>query len=416
MEKKKLLLVAVSVGVFLTIVIGAAILVFSPKSSGSNAPGGSVTIRNWPLHGNRTPTETAALTPAEPIAVGTGAQAAVAETPADSRPAPFSIDAADIVRNGSDIQNIQTPPSATAIQETYFYINGVPPTEAYHIETRDGDGTARVTINFPPPVQPVAATAPNTPENRSAGTTHTTPIENRPAANPAALPAQPATANPVAPSVQPAATAKPAAPPVQPTATAPAAPSAQPATANPVASPAQPIAAPPTQPAATARPAAPPAQPVAAPAVQPVATAKPAAQPTAATPPAPPAATATPPAQPTAAAKPAAPPTQPATAKPAASAKPAEQTPAPAQTKTYTDYWVQTGAFSAKANADGVKETLAARGITSIIENRNVNGKTLYQVRVGPYTSENEAKYWLALVQSIDGFSESQIRQTSSVR
>ena len=311
MEKKKLLLVAISVGVFLTIVIGAAILVFSPKSSGASAPGGSVSIGNRPLYGNSTPVETAALAPAEPIAAGTGAQAAVTETPADSRTSPFTIDAAEYVRN-PEVQGIQTPTSATAIQETYFYINGVRSTESYRFETKDGDGTARVTINFPPAA---AAAAPHTPS------------ENRPAAKPAA-PA--ASAKPDTPAAQPAATAKPVAPPSQPAAAKPAA-----------------------QPAATAKPA---------------------------------------------------------------SAKAAEQTKPPAQAKTYTDYWVQTGAFSAKANAEGVKETLATRGITSIIENRDVNGKTLYQVRVGPYTSENEAKYWLALVQSIDGFSESQIRQSSSVR
>jgi hypothetical protein len=31
---------------------------------------------------------------------------------------------------------------------------------------------------------------------------------------------------------------------------------------------------------------------------------------------------------------------------------------------------------------------------------------------VGPYTSENEAGYWLTLVQAIDGFGESQVRST----
>jgi len=294
MEKKKLLLVAISVGVFLTIVIGAAILVFSPKASGASAPGGSVSIGSQPLYGNRAPIETAALTPEEPIAAATGTST---EAPADTRSGPASVDAADIIRSG-DMQGIQTPPLATAIpasaipanavQETTIYINGVRLPETYRIESRDDDGNARITINLP---------------------------QTEPAAKPAAPPAT---------------AAKPVTPPAQPTATAKA-----------------------------------PAQPA-----KPAANAKPAAQP----------------------------------------AKPA------AQTKTYTDYWVQTGAFSAKANADGVKEKLSARGITSIIENRVVNGKTVFQVRVGPYTSESEAKYWLALVQSIDGFAESQIRQSSSVR
>jgi DedD protein len=98
-------------------------------------------------------------------------------------------------------------------------------------------------------------------------------------------------------------------------------------------------------------------------------------------------------------------------AKPAA-AKPAPAKPAPARSNN--DYWVQIGAFSAKVRAEGVKETLASRGITTIIDDRDVDGKTLYRVRVGPYTSETEAGYWLALVKEIDGFGDSQIR--SSIR
>ncbi|MDR1900034.1 MAG: SPOR domain-containing protein, partial [Treponema sp.] len=97
--------------------------------------------------------------------------------------------------------------------------------------------------------------------------------------------------------------------------------------------------------------------------------------------------------------------------KTAAAGKPAA--PAPAPVKTYRDYWVQTGAFSAKVRAEGAKETLASKGISSIIENRDIDGKTWYRVRVGPYTSENEASYWLSLVKSIDGFADSQIRQST---
>ncbi|MDR2731041.1 MAG: SPOR domain-containing protein [Treponema sp.] len=89
-------------------------------------------------------------------------------------------------------------------------------------------------------------------------------------------------------------------------------------------------------------------------------------------------------------------------------AKPAVK-PAPVK----NDYWVQTGAFTAKIRAENAKEKLASKGITSIIENRLVDGKDWYRVRLGPYTSENEAKYWLTLVQSIDGFGESQVRQTA---
>ena len=92
----------------------------------------------------------------------------------------------------------------------------------------------------------------------------------------------------------------------------------------------------------------------------------------------------------------------------AASARPAA--------RTYNDFWVQTGSFSTVARAEGVKDTLADKGITSIIENRDIEGTTYYRVRVGPYTSRNEADYWLSLIQSINGFESSQVWQTQSVR
>lgn len=100
-------------------------------------------------------------------------------------------------------------------------------------------------------------------------------------------------------------------------------------------------------------------------------------------------------------------------AKPAAASKPAavsSKTTSPA--KTFDDYWIQTGAFSAKIRAEDAKELLDSKGLVSIIENREINGKIWYRVRVGPYTSEKEANYWLALVKAIDGFEESQVRQS----
>jgi DedD protein len=142
-------------------------------------------------------------------------------------------------------------------------------------------------------------------------------------------------------------------------------------------------------------PLPPPARPAAAP-VKPVTPAKPVAaapaQPAATAPrakPKPPAAAKTTPAAP-----------RPAPAAPASSGR--------------TNFWVQTGSFSTQSRAEGVKEVLAAKGITSIIENRNVEGKTFYRVRVGPYTSNTEAAYWLTLIKQINGFEDSQIWQNQS--
>jgi DedD protein len=102
---------------------------------------------------------------------------------------------------------------------------------------------------------------------------------------------------------------------------------------------------------------------------------------------------------------------RPAPVKPAAAAAKA-----PAAAKVYDNYWVQTGSFSAKARAEGAKEILASRGISSIIENREVDGKTFFRVRVGPYISQEEANYWLPRIQSIQGFENSQIWKSQSRR
>jgi DedD protein len=261
MEKKKLLLVAVSVGVFLVIVISASILIFTPKpSDGDNravsraaSPG---TVTSAP----------------RPIPAGTSGNL---QSEATARTQPASADVVDMVRNADGIPGLQPPPpSATASQETNFYING----EKVAQFGATSNGEVGVSIDVRP---------------RSA----------------AGVPS---------------------------TSTAPV-----------------------TRPAASA------------PAAKPVAV-SPAAKPPA--------------------------------AKPAA---------APASSQSNNDYWVQIGAFSAKVRAEGVKETLASKGITTIIDDRSVEGTTLYRVRVGPYTSETEAGYWLALVKSIDGFSDSQIRASA---
>lgn len=95
---------------------------------------------------------------------------------------------------------------------------------------------------------------------------------------------------------------------------------------------------------------------------------------------------------------------------PAAVRSPAPKT--ASQSRAQDNYWVQTGSFSTIARAEAVKDTLASKGITSLVENRDVQGKTYFRVRVGPYTSKNEADYWLALIKSIHGFEESLVFKT----
>jgi DedD protein len=103
---------------------------------------------------------------------------------------------------------------------------------------------------------------------------------------------------------------------------------------------------------------------------------------------------------------------KPATTKTTTTSKSTAVTKPTTPTKAINDFWIQTGAFSAQVRAEDARELLATKGITSIIENREINGKIWYRVRLGPYTSEREANHWLEIVKLINGFSDSQIRQT----
>jgi DedD protein len=103
-------------------------------------------------------------------------------------------------------------------------------------------------------------------------------------------------------------------------------------------------------------------------------------------------------------------------AKPAPVAQPKPEAAPPAPKKSYRDFWVQAGSFSTRERADGVKSTLGTKGISAIVTNQDINGNMFYRVRLGPYTSQNEADYWLAMVKSIDGFQESQIWESQSFR
>ncbi|MDR2072965.1 MAG: SPOR domain-containing protein [Spirochaetaceae bacterium] len=89
---------------------------------------------------------------------------------------------------------------------------------------------------------------------------------------------------------------------------------------------------------------------------------------------------------------------------------------APVSMQQYRDFWVQAGSFSTRERADGVKHTLDNKGISAIVTNQEINGNTYYRVRVGPYTSQNEADYWLAMIKSIDGFQDSQVWESQALR
>jgi len=105
------------------------------------------------------------------------------------------------------------------------------------------------------------------------------------------------------------------------------------------------------------------------------------------------------------------------TAAPVASAatpKPATRTPSPTKapavsTAIADQYWVQTGSFSSQGQAEEAQQKLKEKGIPAMIQTSVVKGKTWFRVRVGPYSTKNEADYWLSLVTSIKGFESSMV-------
>ncbi|MDR0409797.1 MAG: SPOR domain-containing protein [Spirochaetaceae bacterium] len=78
-------------------------------------------------------------------------------------------------------------------------------------------------------------------------------------------------------------------------------------------------------------------------------------------------------------------------------------------------WWVQTNSYSKKSYADSAKKFLESKGITSVVMNGVVGGKTFYRVRVGPYSSQAEANYWLSLIKTIEGMENSLVWQSSSL-
>lgn len=82
-----------------------------------------------------------------------------------------------------------------------------------------------------------------------------------------------------------------------------------------------------------------------------------------------------------------------------------------AEPKTVTEYWIQTGSFAGKINAEKARDSLTERYLKAEIFTKDVNSTTTYRVRVGPYSSKSEAEYWLGTIKEIGDFSSSYISE-----
>ena len=68
--------------------------------------------------------------------------------------------------------------------------------------------------------------------------------------------------------------------------------------------------------------------------------------------------------------------------------------PKPATTVASADsgarYILQAGAFGASGDAEATKAKIAMLGLSARVESAQINGKTVYRVRMGPYGTASE--------------------------
>lgn len=84
---------------------------------------------------------------------------------------------------------------------------------------------------------------------------------------------------------------------------------------------------------------------------------------------------------------------------------------APAPQPATGDYWIQAGSFSVKDNADALKTAFVNKSLPAVITVRDIDGKSRYIVKVGPYPSRAEANKWLSAAKSVKGAEQAWITQ-----
>lgn len=72
-------------------------------------------------------------------------------------------------------------------------------------------------------------------------------------------------------------------------------------------------------------------------------------------------------------------------------------------------FWIQAASFTERGKADVLRENLSAKGIAALIAVKDINGKSWYRVRIGPYSSAKEASGWLVKVKLIHGCDEAYV-------
>ena len=108
----------------------------------------------------------------------------------------------------------------------------------------------------------------------------------------------------------------------------------------------------------------------------------------------------------------------PAVSKPSSARTESRQAAKPAsKQQPVVEYWIQTGSFSSKINAESARKMLADRFIDDVeIFTKEINGAQTYRVRVGPYSNKEEADYWLGTIAETPEFSGSYVSRVTAQR
>lgn len=88
----------------------------------------------------------------------------------------------------------------------------------------------------------------------------------------------------------------------------------------------------------------------------------------------------------------------------------AEKAAAPVKTESVS-YWIQLASLTDKLKAEKAREDLNEKMISPEIFTKEIDGKTYYRLRIGPYKTKQEADYWLAKVKEMKGFEKSYVSE-----
>jgi len=86
--------------------------------------------------------------------------------------------------------------------------------------------------------------------------------------------------------------------------------------------------------------------------------------------------------------------------------KPAEVKPREVKVK---EYWIQTGSYSSHFRAEDMAGMLTNQGLSGRVTTREVDGRTFFRVRIGPYAEKAEAEKFLSWVRDVKGLETSYI-------